>query len=215
MKILVSLSLILCMDTCFGQSFNEYILSEAYKHEGGSYVLSSTGCPTDLVFKNDTILKKSKSGTYCSGYTFTIFFQTMLEHDLFQDISTSELKQIQKEWYGIAKESVEQQCLYVFEKRNWGKKVPFDEAKPGDFVQFWRNNKSGHSVIFLDWEKDSVGNIAGLKYRSSQTKTDGIGDRVEVIGIGPKELNRKRIYVARLEKPAALKSENPFQQGNN
>lgn len=215
MKIISVLSVFWLVGNYFGQSLNEFILKESYKHEGGSYVLSSTGCPTDLVFNNDTILKKSKAGTYCSGFTFTVFFQTMLEHDLFQDISTTELKKLQKEWYGISKESVETQCLYVFEKRKWGKQISIDEAKPGDFVQFWRNNRSGHSVIFLDWERDSVGNIAGLKYRSSQTKTDGIGDRVEVIGAGPKELNRKRIYIARLEKPVAIKSDNPFQTGNN
>jgi plastocyanin len=194
------------------QPLNEFILKEAYKYEGGSYVLSSTGCPEDLIFETDTILKKSKSGTYCSGYTFTLFFKAMMTNQLFEGLTASELKKIQKEWYGIPKESFETQCLFVLEKKKWGKKIHFEEAQPGDFVQFWRNNKSGHSVIFLGWERDSIGQISGLKYRSSQTKTNGIGDRIEVIGQGAKELNRKRIYIARLEKPTTIKSENPFSQ---
>jgi len=215
MKTLIAASLFLIAENFFGQNFNEFILKEAYKHQGGSYVLSSTGCPIDLVYNADTILKKSRSGTYCSGFTFTVFFQTMQAHDLFENISSSELKQLQKEWYGIPQESVETQCLFVFEKRNLGKKILFDDAQPGDFVQFWRNNKSGHSVIFLNWERDSIGRISGIKYRSSQTKTDGIGDRIELIGSGPKELNKNRIYIARLENSKGIKPENPFLNGNN
>jgi hypothetical protein len=199
----------------FAQPLNEHILKEAYKFEGGSYVLSSTGCPIDLIYNSDTILKKSKSGSYCSGFTFTVFFNTMLEHNLFNELNTNNIKSIQKEWYGIPKESFETQCLYVLEKNKWGKKIQFEDAQPGDFVQFWRNNKSGHSVIFLGWERDSIGQISGLKYRSSQTKTDGIGDRSEVIGTGPKDLNLKRIYIARLEKSKTVLSENPFTEEKN
>lgn len=198
-----------------GQPLNDYILKEAYKYEGGSYVLSSTGCPIDLIHNNDTILKKSKAGTYCSGFTFTVFFNIMQQQNMFDKIAGSELKKLQKHWYGIPKESFETQCLYVLENQNWGRKISFEDAKPGDFVQFWRNNKSGHSVIFLDWEKDSIGKITGIKYRSSQTKTDGIGDRSESIGFGPKELNRNRIYIARLEKNLEIKSVNPFSIEKN
>lgn len=39
------------------------------------------------------------------------------------------------------------------------------EAIPGDFVQFWRTNKSGYSVIFLEWEKNA-NEIVGIKYWS-------------------------------------------------
>jgi hypothetical protein len=198
-----------------GQPLNDFILNEAYKYEGGSYVLSSTGCPIDLIHNSDTILKKSKTGSYCSGFTFTVFFNIMQGQKMFDKITGSELKKLQKHWYGIPTESFETQCLYVLENQNWGRKISFEDAKPGDFVQFWRNNKSGHSVIFLDWEKDSTGKITGIKYRSSQTKTNGIGDRSESIGFGPKELNRNRIYIARLEKNLETKSENPFNIEKN
>ena len=112
-------------------------------------------------------------------------------------------------------EAFETQCLYVLEKEKLGRKVEWEEAEPGDFVQFWRNNKSGHSVLFLGWERDSVGVISGLKYRSSQTKTDGIGDRIEAIGSGPKDINRWRLYIARLEKSEETFSENPFSGQKN
>jgi hypothetical protein len=190
-------------------------LREAYVHEGGSYVLSSTGTPEDLIHNSDTILAKSKSGSYCSGFTFYLLFNTLKENGLLEGYTKSELKRIQKEWYGNTKEAFETQCLYVLEKEKLGRKVEWEDAEPGDFVQFWRNNKSGHSVLFLGWERDSVGVISGLKYRSSQTKTDGIGDRIEAIGTGPKDINRWRLYIARLEKSEETFSENPFSGQKN
>jgi hypothetical protein len=198
-----------------GQSLNYFLLREAYVHEGGSYVLSSTGTPEDLVHNSDTILAKSKSGSYCSGFTFYLLFKAMKEHGWLDGYTKSELKHMQKEWYGNTKEAFETQCLYVLEKQKLGRKMEWEEAEPGDFVQFWRNNKSGHSVMFLGWERDSVGVIAGLKYRSSQTKTDGIGDRVEVIGSGPKEINRWRLYIVRLEKGEVSIEKNPFADQKN
>jgi hypothetical protein len=190
-------------------------LQEAYFHEGGSYVLSSTGSPEDLIHNSDTILAKSKTGTYCSGYTFYLLFKALKENGWLQNYTKSDLKRMQKQWYGNTKEAFETQCLYVLEKEKLGRKVEWEEAEPGDFVQFWRNNKSGHSVLFLGWERDSVGVISGIKYRSSQTKTDGIGDRIEMIGNGPKEINRYRLYIARLEKSEETFSENPFSGQKN
>jgi len=197
------------------QALNYSLLKEAYVHEGGSYVLSSTGSPEDLIHNSDTILAKSKTGTYCSGYTFYLLFKALKENGWLQNYTKSDLKRMQKQWYGNTKEAFETQCLYVLEKEKLGRKVEWEEAEPGDFVQFWRNNKSGHSVLFLGWERDSVGVISGIKYRSSQTKTDGIGDRIEMIGNGPKEINRYRLYIARLEKSEETFSENPFSGQKN
>lgn len=139
----------------------------------------------------------------------------MKEYGWLNGYTKKDLNRIQKEWYGNTKEAFETQCLYVLEKEKLGSKVDWEDAEPGDFVQFWRNNKSGHSVLFLGWERDSVGVICGLKYRSSQTKTDGIGDRIEVIGSGPKEINRRRFYIARLEKSEETSIKNPFTGQKN
>ena len=199
----------------FGQALNYFLLQEAYVYEGGSYVLSSTGSPEDLIHNSDTILAKSQSGTYCSGFTFYLLFNALKENGLLDRYTKTDLKRMQKQWYGNTKEASETQCLFVLEREKLGRKVEWEEAEPGDFVQFWRNNKSGHSVLFLGWERDSVGVISGLKYRSSQTKTDGIGDRIEAIGSDPKEINRYRLYIARLEKSEETFSENPFSGQKN
>jgi hypothetical protein len=80
-----------------------------------------------------------------------------------------------------------------------GHGVKFEEAQAGDFVQFWRG-KTGHSVVFLNWvEKD--GKKIGMRYRSSQTSTDGVGDRTEYFsdsGVKGGQVLRERTYFARL-----------------
>ena len=181
------------------QPMNEFFLrqAKAYPAEGG-YVWSSTGCPEALVRGTDTLLRKSKAGTYCSGFTFTVFFKVMNECGAFDSLSLSELKRIQQEWYGITAASAEQQCVYVMEKWNLGSHIEKEHARPGDFVQFWRNNNSGHSAVFLDWSRDSEGNIVGIKYRSSQRSTNGIGERTEPIGADSRSLNPKRVYLGRI-----------------
>jgi hypothetical protein len=106
----------------------------------------------------------------------------------------------QKDWYGATKDSGETQCVYALGKLGIGKQVTEKEAKPGDFLQLWRTNKSGHSVVFLDWVTDS-GRPIGVKYRSTQTSTKGIGDRVEYFTGAPGKkgaVDPKRLYFGRL-----------------
>lgn len=192
------LLLILIQFSVSAQTFNEFIVKEANKFSGGTYQWSGSGCPVDLVWKDQKLLEKSPVGSHCSGFTFTILFNAMKEHQLFGDLSIEELKKFQNHWYGNTTEAAETQCQYALCTYKLGKEITIDHAKPGDFVQFWRNNKTGHSVIFLAWIKDEKGKITGLKYRSSQKLTNGIGDRIENVGSEPKDINLKRVYIVRL-----------------
>jgi hypothetical protein len=175
------------------------VLDEAESRCGGGYNWSSTGVYQDLMLGNQTFLGKSKSGTYCSGFTFNVAFETLKKLKVLPDTINSQLKRFQHVWYGISEESVETQCVLALEEMQWGCAIPLQEAKPGDFVQFWRNNNSGHAVIFIDWVKNVNGQLIGITYRSSQKHTNGIGVRTEKIGDGTKDVNIKRIYIARIE----------------
>jgi hypothetical protein len=181
-------------------SYNDFVVKEANKYSGGSYVWSASGCPIDLVHKDQKILAKSPAGTHCSGFTFTVVFNTLKEHQLLEALEVNHLKDFQNHWYGNTVDGAETQCLYALTKYQLGKKVELKDAQAGDFVQFWRNNKTGHSVVFLAWEKDAKGKIIGIKYRSSQKLTNGIGDRVEKVGSEPKDVDIKRVYIARIGK---------------
>ncbi|MCP4460953.1 MAG: hypothetical protein GY816_23475 [Cytophagales bacterium] len=181
------------------QGLNDQVMKIANSYEGGGYKWSSSGTPKSLYFKDTKILSKSVEGTFCSGYTFTVAFDVMDNNQLLDDLNLSTVKWLQRSWYGSTEESAESQCLFALKKLKIGTEVLHTNAKAGDFVQFWRNNESGHSVIFLDWIKNDSGEISGIKYRSTQRKTNGIGDRVETVGIGESNIDIDRLYIVRIK----------------
>lgn len=80
----------------------------------------------------------------------------------------------------------------------------WNQAQFGDFVQIWRWNGSGHSMVFVDWIKNSTGTITGLKYWSSQKKTNGIGYNTEYFA-ETKGIDRKRTFICRVTDPQTWK----------
>ncbi len=198
-QVLPLLVFIASISAASAQDLNEQVLKVANAYEGGGYKWAGSGTPKDLIFKDTKILSESTEGTYCSGYTFMVAFDVMKEKGLLNNLDVSTVKRLQQDWYGSNEQAAETQCLMALEKLGLGKGVSFSDAKPGDFVQFWRNNKSGHSVIFLGWQKDASGKIVGITYRSTQKLTNGIGDRTETIGTGEKDISRERLYVVRVQ----------------
>lgn len=166
---------------------------------GGGYEWKGTGVSEEIRFDGKTILAKGKS-TYCSGFTFAVAMKAAAERDLLKDKSVDQVREFQKEWYGSTKESGETQCAYALQKLGIGQQVATKDARTGDFLQLWRTNKSGHSVVFLEWVS-AGGRPIGVRYRSSQTATDGIGDRVEYFaGVPGKKgaVDPQRMYFGRL-----------------
>ena len=74
----------------------------------------------------------------------------------------------------------------------------WSDIEPGDFLQFWRNNGSGHNNIFIDWEKDSDDNIIGVEYWSTQGSTDGIGYNSEYFGTAESNIDPAFFFAARV-----------------
>ncbi len=176
-------------------------IARSLKDGGGYQWEGSSGVPQPIEFAGVTILPAQPKGTYCSGFTFTVAMRVAADRGLLTGKSVGQVRRFQKEWYGSTPDAAEKQCALAVEELGVGREVKkLDDARPGDFVQLWRTNKSGHSVVLLALEREG-GRIIGLRYRSSQKSTDGIGDRVEffadVSGRDGK-LDRNRIYVARL-----------------
>jgi len=170
--------------------------------DGGGYEWKGTGAPEAIRFGATTILEKGKS-TYCSGFTFAVAMKAATERGLLKGKTAEQVRTFQKDWYGSTRESGETQCAYALEKLGIGKEVRVADAREGDFLQLWRRNKSGHSVVFLDWVTEG-GMPIGVKYRSSQKSTDGIGDRVEYFAGTPGKkglVDPKRLYFGRLNSP--------------
>ena len=171
--------------------------------DGGSYVWTNgSGVPRDIRHDGELILKAQEQGTYCSGFTFCVAMEVAQERGLLKGKTAEAVRQFQKQWYGSTKEAAERQCALAVEQLGIGREVKsLADAQPGDFMQIWRTNKSGHSVLFLDWVRAGE-EVVGIKYRSSQKSTDGVGDRVEYFADAPRhdgKVDRQRTYVARLD----------------
>ena len=181
-------------------SINSQIIKLADSVSGGGYNKAYTGSGTPFIISHsgEEILPAATEGTYCSGYTCGVAMKTLEERGLLKNLTSTQLKDFQKTWYGaknFEKGKSETLSTKALEDFNLGKGIGQDEAKAGDIAQIWRSNGSGHSVIFKDWVTDPRGNRIGIKYRSSQSSTNGIGDRVEIFN---KSIDPKRIYIARL-----------------
>jgi hypothetical protein len=173
--------------------------------DGGGYdkTWKGTGVPDAIRFNESLILAKGK-GTYCCGFTFAVAMEAATRRGLLSGKPLEQIRAFQKQWYGATEESRETQCALAVTKLGIGRQTRPDDARPGDFLQFWRTNASGHSVVFLDWIEDG-GQRVGFKYRSSQASTQGIGDRGEYFaGVAGKNgfVVPERMYFCRLnEKP--------------
>ncbi|QDU71865.1 hypothetical protein [Mucisphaera calidilacus] len=180
---------------------NDAVLAEAYGYEdGGGYVWkNSTGSPRELVWQGEVVLRKQPEGTYCSGFTFAVMFEVARQRGLFDGKTVRELKMLQRRWYGAVDDKMtrEVQSGIALQKLGIGKRILPADAKAGDFLQFWRT-RSGHSVVFLSWLEED-GERVGIRYRSTQGATDGIGDHEERFKAHGGHVDPQRCYFARLD----------------
>ncbi|MEW6622920.1 MAG: hypothetical protein AB1420_07315 [Bacillota bacterium] len=183
------------------QDLNKYVLDIINTYEIGKYpYLLNTdyqnynGVTTDLKYKDQLLLKAHPSGSkasHCSGITFEVFFKAMQERnkqlgislDNFNGMTWEELFDFVLLWYvadGVKKNS---NVAVAVEKYGIGKRVKnLEDAKPGDFIDFSRENNTGHTVVFMNWIKKD-GQIIGLRYWSSQESTKGINYKTEYFNI--------------------------------
>ncbi|HLF93509.1 MAG TPA: hypothetical protein VJB14_08605 [Planctomycetota bacterium] len=135
--------------------------------------------------------------SYCCGLTYEVFLKA--RRALGDPDAAAPLKELKLRWYGNSREAPERRRLVAFaiESMGYGSRVAaLEDARPGDFVQFWRHGGSGHSAIFIDWLREG-GRIVGITYWSSQKSTNGIGTATERIG-DTQGVKRDEIYLARL-----------------
>ena len=178
---------------CEDGSLNPYVLAIAgcYPTDGSyphrckplEYDLYN-GVTQDLWYKGRVVAKGHPNWTrcsYCCGMTFEVFYRAMqyrniqngLDPDDYNGMSFSDLFNLLQLWYI---EGPGDSPQFGITSYGLGKKIEnLEDAKPGDFLDFSRNNKSGHSVIFVDWTRDAAGKITGFKYFSSNSARVGYG----------------------------------------
>jgi hypothetical protein len=194
----------------FGQQAIQ--IARSYTDGGGYIWKGSTGVSETLTFDGQTLMEKQPVGTYCCGFTLQVAFKLAQNNNLFDGKTFDQIKQFQVQWYGSTKDSAETQCTLAMTTLGVGQPVKHDDARPGDFANFWRT-KSGHSVIFLNWITDDQGKRIGLNYRSSQTKTNGIGDNSEYFKNHGGEVDPDRLYLCRFNEPEPKPEDDAEESG--
>jgi hypothetical protein len=158
--------------------YGDDVLRVAYAiPDGGGYAMGGTGVPQDVFCNGNLVLPRSQGGSYCCGFTFAVAMRVAADRRLLDHLSVEQLKQFQKKWYGATSDSRMKQLVTAMEDFGIGIEVNPVNAVPGDFVVF-STKTYGHSAVFLDWVRRN-GVIVGLKYRSSQVATDGVGDDIQ------------------------------------
>lgn len=201
---------------------NSYVLDTIKEYKIGNYpyLLNNdyenyNGVSENLYYQGELLLKAHPSGnraTHCTGITFEVFFKSMQRRnkDLgidpynFNGMTKDELYDFVLTWY-VANGSKSQSNLAVaVERYGIGNKITnMEDAAPGDFIDFSRENNTGHTAVFLNWIREG-NEIIGFKYWSSQDTTNGVNYKEEYFNIkgsnGSKHGNVliDNIYIARI-----------------
>ena len=146
---------------------------------------------------------------YCCGLTFEVLLDAWRVWCArngrpwrIGDLDVAGVKKLQGQWFGSA---ADRSCLHTaLVENDLGFRIDdWKDAQPGDFVQLWRANGSGHSVVFLGWERDADREdapITGIRYWSTQGATDGIGARSESFeaSAGRRRVLRDELWLCRV-----------------
>lgn len=180
-----------------------YLLNNDYRNYNG--------VTENLYYQGSIIAKAHPSGnraSHCSGITFEVFFKAMqarnrklgLPSDDFNGMTFGQLQDFQMHWYVANGSKSSSNLAVAVEKYGLGKQIHnWEDAKKGDFLDFSRTNNTGHTVVFLNWERNENGKINGLHYWSSQGSTNGINYVTEYFDFsGRGNVISNQIYLARV-----------------
>lgn len=146
----------------------------------GSY----DGVTHDLYFRGEKVMEGEPQGrTFCCGLTLEVFLEAykrwLAQHggEETATLRPEDWPEFQRLWFVVETNGPGPSA--ALEQFGLGRTIRQEEALPGDFVQIWRRQGSGHSVIFLDWVRDEAENIVGFHYWSTQPSTNGIHEATE------------------------------------
>ena len=186
-------------------TLNEYVLDviKTYRIGNYPYLLNKdyknyNGVTETLYYKGELLLKANPNGdraSCCTGITFEVFFKAMqnrnrdlgIDIDNFNGMNKEELYDFALIWYMAKGPKDKSNMALAMEKYGVGKRIHnVEELRAGDFVNLSRENKTGHSVVFINWIREGD-KIIGLRYWSSQGSTNGINYKEEYFNIKKKD----------------------------
>jgi len=183
------------------RDLNNYVLNVIKTYEIGRYpyLLNNdyenyNGVTENLYYQGELLLKAEPNGSMasnCTGITFEVFFKAMqqrnkalgLSPDDFNGLTKDELFDMALTWFVAKGPKTQSNLAVAVEKYNFGTKLTnLEDLLPGDFIDFNRENNTGHAGIFLNWIREG-NKIIGFRYWSSQGSTNGIGYNEEYFNI--------------------------------
>lgn len=181
-------------------AFNRLVLRgvdivQSHQCTGGGYFIGIKAQPTEspigyeLRLANQSLLAPPRETSFCSGASYSAFIEALnlqlrlypravgaeqLEALRMQEPDGGRREDMVKAWgWWNADGFGNHFCLVQLMKA--GERVTPKQAMAGDFLNISWKNGHGHSTVFLAWEKSASG-APGVKYWSSQTSTNGLGD---------------------------------------
>jgi hypothetical protein len=174
---------------------------------------SYDGCTTHVLYRGERVMTGEPGGqTYCCGLTLEVLYRVLESEEQRVPWLTTETTGLFKHlWFCREKNSLgPTEALETF---GIGRRITDDaEVLPGDFVQIWRHNGTGHSVVFVGWAITPDGEVAGIHYWSTQPRTNGIHFATETFGNSGEAVDRKRTGFARLLSPGEWREVDPVAQ---
>jgi hypothetical protein len=140
---------------------------------------------------------------HCCGLTFEVFLQAWQRWakeagrpERVLDLDVEGVRRLQTQWFGSPED---RSCLHTAIVANGlGRRIDrVEDARPGDFVQLWRTNGTGHSAVFLEAVRED-GRIVGLRYWSTQGSTNGVARHVERFEDAGGTVTRDELWICRV-----------------
>ncbi len=204
------------------KDLNSYVLDVIKTYPIGlyPYLLNNdfqnyNGVTTNINYKGKLLLKAHPSGnraSHCSGITFEVFYKAMqkrnkevgISTDDFNGMTYNQLYDFVLIWYVATGNKSSNNIATAMEKYGVGKEISnFEDARAGDFIDFSRENNTGHTGVFIKWIRDN-GKIVGVRYWSSQNSTKGINYKEEYFNIQKRDgkkygnLMINQVYIGRV-----------------
>jgi hypothetical protein len=148
---------------------------------GGGYSLKGSATNVTLKMGSTTISNPRAKTSFCTGATYTVAMKVFEKHNVFDKMSDAQKKNFALQhndnfgfwgaWNNNYEGAGDANRLIKFGERI----TSLESACAGDFVNFNRKNKSGHSVVYLGQEDGKI------YYWSSNKSTKGFGVSCEPV----------------------------------
>jgi hypothetical protein len=182
------------------------------------------GVTQDMWYKGMVVAKAYPDGSrvsYCCGFTFEVFLRAMrlrniqkgLDPDDFNGMTFGDLFNALQFWYIEGKGDCERRAIESYGLGYGISVADLEKVRPGDFLSYDTTKPGGHSCIFIEWQRDELNKIVGLKYFSSNLSgSEGVGygqGKFNDSTPNGKGIIRKSLRLARV---GAIKDYKPFDR---